>query len=316
MRILITGGAGFIASNVADEYLQQGHEVAVLDNLSTGFRHNLNPKARFYEVDIRDTAGVDRVFDEFKPEVVNHHAAQMDVRKSTRDPVFDAQCNILGSLNLILAAVRKGVKRFVYVSTGGAVYGDVPEKDLPANENYPVNPISQYGISKHTVEHYLFLYNRLHNLSYIVLRYPNVFGPRQTPHGEAGVVAIFSGLLLDGKPCTIFGDGSKTRDYVFVGDIIRANVLALQTDFCGIVNIGSGIGTSDRQVYDAVAAAVGTTLQPSYTAVRPGEVMHIHLNATRASNILGWKPSVPFPEGVRRTVEHIRTVERQRAAKS
>jgi UDP-glucose 4-epimerase len=316
MRILITGGAGFIASNVADEYLQQGHEVAVLDNLSTGFRHNLNPKARFYEVDIRDTAGVDRVFDEFKPEVVNHHAAQMDVRKSTRDPVFDAQCNILGSLNLILAAVRTGVKRFVYVSTGGAVYGDVPEKDLPADENYPVNPISQYGISKHTVEHYLFLYNRFHNLSYIVLRYPNVFGPRQTPHGEAGAVAIFSGLLLDGKPCTIFGDGGKTRDYVFIGDIVRANVLALQTDFCGIVNIGSGIGTSDRQVYDAVAAVVGTKLQPSYTAVRPGEVMHIYLNATRASNILGWKPSVPFPEGVRRTVEHIRTVERQRAAKS
>jgi UDP-glucose 4-epimerase len=316
MKILITGAAGFIASNVADEYLQQGHEVAVLDNLSTGFRHNLNPKARFYEVDIRDAAGVDRVFDEFKPEVVNHHAAQMDVRRSTRDPVFDAQCNILGSLNLILAAVRTGVKRFLYVSTCGAVYGDAPKQDLPVDESYPVNPISQYGISKHTVEHYLFLYNRLHNLSYIVLRYPNVFGPRQTPHGEAGVVAIFSGLLLDGKPCTIFGEGNKTRDYLFIGDIVRANVLALQTDFCGIVNIGSGIGTSDRQVYDAVAAAVGTKLQPTYTAVRPGEVEHIYLNAARAKKILGWTPTVPFPEGVRRTVEYIRTVERQRATKS
>jgi UDP-glucose 4-epimerase len=315
MKILITGAAGFIASNVADEFIQQGHEVAVLDNLSTGFRHNLNPKARFYEVDIRDAAGVDRVFDEFKPEIVNHHAAQMDVRRSTRDPVFDAQCNILGSLNLILAAVRTGVKRFMYVSTGGAVYGDVPKKDLPTDESYPVNPISQYGISKHTVEHYLFLYHRLHNLSYIVLRYPNVFGPRQTPHGEAGVVAIFSGLLLDGKPCTIFGEGNKTRDYVFIGDIVRANVLALQTDFCGIVNIGSGIGTSDRQVYDAVAAAVGTKLQPIYTAVRPGEVEHIYLNAARANKILGWKPGVPFPEGVYRTVEYIRTVERQRIEK-
>ena len=310
MKILITGGAGFIASNVADEYIRQGHEVAVLDNLSTGFRHNINPGGRFYEADIRDATSVDRVFDEFKPEVVNHHAAQMDVRKSTRDPVFDAQCNILGSLNLILAAVRTGVKRFLYVSTGGAVYGDAPVKDLPVDENYPVNPVSQYGISKHTVEHYLFLYNRLHDLSYVVLRYPNVFGPRQTPHGEAGVVAIFSGLLLDGKPCTIFGDGSKTRDYVFIGDIVRANMLALQTDFCGIVNIGSGIGTSDRQVYDAVAAAAGTKLQPSYTAVRPGEVMHIYLNAARAAKILGWKPGVPFSEGVRRTVEYIRTVER------
>ena len=316
MKTLITGAAGFIASNVADEYLKQGHEVAILDNLSTGFRHNLNPKARFYEVDIRDAVGVDRVFDEFKPEVVNHHAAQMDVRKSTRDPVFDAQCNILGSLNVILAAVRTGVKRFVYISTGGAVYGDTPKKDLPIDESYPINPISQYGISKHTVEHYLFLYNRLNKLSYIVLRYPNVFGPRQTPHGEAGVVAIFGGLLLDGKPCTIFGDGSKTRDYVFIGDIVRANVMALETDFCGIVNIGSGIGTSDRQVYDAVAAAVGTKVEPAYTAVRPGEVEHIYLNAARASKILGWKQGVPFSEGVRRTVEYIRTVERQRAAKS
>jgi UDP-glucose 4-epimerase len=316
MKILITGAAGFIASNVADEFIQQGHEVAVLDNLSTGFRHNLNPKARFYEVDIRDAAGVDRVFDEFKPDVVNHHAAQMDVRKSTRDPVFDAQCNILGSLNLILAAVRTGVKRFMYVSTGGAVYGDVPVKDLPTDESYPVNPISQYGISKHTVEHYLFLYNRLNKLSYIVLRYPNVFGPRQTPHGEAGVVAIFSGLLLDDKPCTIFGEGNKTRDYVFIGDVVRANVLALQSDFCGIVNIGSGIGTSDRQVYDAVAAAVGTKLQPSHTAVRPGEVEHIYLNAARANKILGWKPTVTFVAGVRRTVEYIRTVERQRTTKS
>ena len=310
MRILVTGGAGFIASNVADEYLRQGHEVAVLDNLSTGFRHNLNSQARFYEVDIRDAAGVDRVFDDFQPEIVNHHAAQMDVRKSTRDPVFDAQCNILGSLNLILAAVRTGAKRFVYISTGGAVYGDVPAKDLPVDESYPVNPISQYGISKHTVEHYLFLYHRLHNLSYIVLRYPNVFGPRQTPHGEAGVVAIFSGLLLDGKPCTIFGDGTKTRDYVFIGDIVRANVLVLQTDFCGIVNLGSGIGTSDQQVYDAVAAAVGTDLKPLAAAVRPGEVQHIRLNATRGQKILDWKPTVPFPEGVRRTLDHIRATPR------
>jgi UDP-glucose 4-epimerase len=316
VKILITGAAGFIASNVADEYIQQGHEVAVLDNLSTGFRHNLNPKARFYEQDIRDAAGIDRIFDEFKPEIVNHHAAQMDVRRSTRDPVFDAQCNILGSLNVILAAVRTKVKKFIYISTGGAVYGDVPAQDLPPDENYPVNPVSQYGISKHTVEHYLFLYHRLSGMPYTVLRYPNVYGPRQTPHGEAGVVAIFSGLLLADKPCTIFGDGSKTRDYVFIGDVADANLRAIASDFVGILNIGSGVGTSDRQVYDAVGTAVGTKLQPSYTAVRPGEVTHIYLNATRANKILGWKPGIPFSEGVRRTVEYIRSVERGRAAKS
>jgi UDP-glucose 4-epimerase len=316
MRILVTGGAGFIASNLTDAYINQGHEIAILDDLSTGFRHNINAKARFYEVDIRDVAGVDRVFNEFQPEIVNHHAAQMDVRRSTRDPVFDAQCNILGSLNVILAAVRTKVKKFIYISTGGAVYGEVPECHLPPDEDYPVNPISQYGISKHTVEHYLFLYHRLYGLPYTVLRYPNVYGQRQTPHGEAGVVSIFSLLLLSGKPCTIFGDGCKTRDYVFIADVADANLRATTSDFVGILNIGSGRGTSDQQVYDAVADATGSKLKPTYTAVRPGEVEHIYLNATRAKQVLGWTPTVPFPEGVRRTVEYIRTIEQPRAPKS
>ena len=311
MRILVTGGAGFIASNIADAFIAGGHDVAIVDNLETGFRENVNPKARFYENDIRDAVAIDRIFDEFKPEVVNHHAAQMDVRRSTRDPVYDAQCNILGSLNLILAAQRTGVKRFQYVSTGGAVYGEVPESALPVNEDYPVNPICQYGISKHTVEHYLFLYHRLYGLSYIVQRYPNVFGPRQTPHGEAGVVSIFTGLLLQGKSCTIFGKGDKTRDYVFIKDVVRANLLTLTSSHTGILNIGSGRGTSDQEVYAAVAAAVGTDLIPNYTPVRPGEVMHICLNSDRAKQILGWQPTVPFRDGVRQTVEYIRRQEKR-----
>jgi UDP-glucose 4-epimerase len=306
MRILVTGGAGFIASNVVDAFIADGHEVAIVDNLETGFRENVNPKAHFYKNDIRDAAAMDRIFDEFKPETVNHHAAQMDVRRSTRDPVYDAQCNVLGSLNLILSAQRTGVKRFMYVSTGGAVYGEVPKSALPVNEDYPVNPICQYGISKHTVEHYLFLYRRLYGLSYIVMRYPNVFGPRQTPHGEAGVVSIFTGLLLAGKPCTIFGDGGKTRDYVFIEDIVRANRLALASSYDGILNIGSGKGTSDQQVYDAVAASVGSSLKAIYTAVRPGEVMHICINGTRAKQIIEWEPIVPFREGVEKTVEYIK----------
>ena len=309
MRILVTGGAGFIASNIADALIRDGHEVAILDNLETGFRKNVHPKARFYEHDIRDAAAVDRIFDEFRPEAVNHHAAQMDVRRSTRDPVYDAQCNILGSLNLILAATRTGVKRFLYVSTGGAVYGEVPPADLPVREDYPVNPLCQYGISKHTVEHYLFLYRRLYGLPYVVLRYPNVFGPRQTPHGEAGVVSIFTGLLLAGKQCTIFGDGSKTRDYMFIADVVRANLLALAADYNGILNIGSGHGTSDQEVFDAVAAAVGVQTKPLYTAVRPGEVGHICLDAGRAKQILGWQPTVPFREGVQQTVQYIRREE-------
>ena len=310
MRILVTGGAGFIGSNIADALIHEGHEVAILDNLETGFRKNVNPKARFYEHDIRDAAAVDRIFDEFRPEMVDHHAAQMDVRRSTRDPVYDAQCNILGSLNLILAAARTGVKRFLYVSTGGAVYGEVPQADLPVQEDYPVNPLCQYGISKHTVEHYLFLYRRLYGLSYVVLRYPNVFGPRQTPHGEAGVVSIFTGLLLAGKPCTIFGDGSKTRDYMFIADVVRANLLALATDYIGILNIGSGIGTSDQEVYDAVAAAVGVQSKPVYADVRPGEVMHICLDARRAKQMIAWQPTVRFREGVQQTVQYIRQQEK------
>jgi UDP-glucose 4-epimerase len=311
MKILITGGAGFIASHVVDAYLKAGHEIAVVDNLSTGFRNNLNPRATFYEVDIRDDIAVNRIFDEFRPEVINHHAAQMDVRRSTRDPVYDAQCNILGSLNLILAAARTGVRRFMYVSTGGAVYGEVPSIDLPVAETYPVNPICQYGISKHTVEHYLYLYHRLYNMPYIVLRYPNVYGPRQNPHGEAGVVAIFTLLLLAGRPCTIFGDGAKTRDYVFIRDVVHANLLALQSAYCGILNIGSGSGTSDQQVYEAVAEAVGTALPPQYTTVRAGEVEHIYLNADRARQVLGWEQQVPFRAGVRETVSHIKSVENQ-----
>lgn len=307
MKILVTGGAGFIASHVADELVRRGHDVAIVDNLETGFRRNVPAPAHFYEQDICNQPAVDRVFDEFRPEAVIHHAAQMDVRRSTRDPVYDARCNILGSLNLILAAVRTGVKRFLYASTGGAVYGDVPVADLPVAETYPVNPISQYGISKHTVEHYLFLYQRLAGLSYCVLRYPNVFGPRQNPHGEAGVIAIFTALLLAGKPCTIFGDGSKTRDYVFVADIVRANLLALDSAHTGILNLGSGHGTSDREVYDAVAAAVDSGLSPLAAAVRPGEVSHICLDARRAKQILGWQPTLSFRDGVRRTVDHIRS---------
>ncbi|MDQ3815342.1 MAG: GDP-mannose 4,6-dehydratase [Armatimonadota bacterium] len=302
MKILITGGAGFIASNIADAYLEDGHEVAILDSLVTGFRHNVNPRATFFECDVRDTERVAQCFDEFRPDVVSHHAAQMDVRTSVLDPVFDADVNIRGALNVLQSAARVGTQRFLFASTGGAVYGE--PQFLPVTEEHPVAPESPYGLTKFTFEHYLRIWSRLHPITPVVLRYANVYGPRQTAHGEAGVVAIFSGLLLQNKPCTIFGDGTMTRDYVYVGDVVAANRLALTRGDNQAVNIGTGIETSTREVFDAIYAAVGNgPAEPIHKPERPGEVHNICLDNSRARAALGWQPQVAFREGVRRTVE-------------
>lgn len=301
MRILVTGGAGFIASHVADAYLAKGHEVAVLDNLSTGFRHNVPKKAKFYETDILDAEGVNRVFDEFQPEIVNHHAAQMDVRYSIENPEFDARTNVLGSLGLILASVRTHVQKFIYISTGGAVYGE--PVSLPVSEEHPIRPDCAYGISKHTPEHYLHLYKQLEGLDYTVLRYPNVYGPRQNPKGEAGVNAIFIDSMLDGKTPVIFGDGEQLRDYVYISDIVEANVLALIKGSGEILNIGSGIGSSVNQIFSLLAKILDFQKPAQYAAARPGEIYKIYLDSRRAQRILGWKAHVPFEEGLRHTVE-------------
>jgi UDP-glucose 4-epimerase len=301
MKILVTGGAGFIGSHVADAYLQEGHEVAVLDNLSTGFRRNVPTKAVFFETDILDSEGVFRVFEEFQPEIVNHHAAQMDVRRSLIEPEFDARTNILGSLHLILASVSYAVKKFIYISTGGAVYGE--PKSLPVREDHPVNPECAYGISKHTVEHYLHLYRFLEGLDYTVLRYPNVYGPRQNPKGEAGVNAIFIDQMLEGTIPTIYGDGEQLRDYVYVGDIVAANVAALTRGSGEIVNIGSGTGVSVNQIVTVLARLLDFRESPKYAPARAGEIYKIYLDPTHAKEILGWKAQVPFEEGLRRTIE-------------
>ena len=301
MKILVTGGAGFIGSNVADGFIAQGHEVGILDNLSTGLRENIPAAAKFFEVDIRDAEGLRKVFDEFRPEVIVHHAAQMDVRRSLLDPVFDGDTNILGSLKLILEAVRSMVKRFVYVSTGGAVYGE--PKELPVPETHSINPECAYGISKHTVEHYLELYRILSGLTYVVLRYPNVYGPRQNPHGEAGVNAIFIGMMLEGKTPTIFGDGEAVRDYVFVSDVVDANIRALTRGDNQIVNIGSGIGTSVNRIYEKLQQILGFASPAIHAPARAGEIQKVYLDARKAERVLGWKPTVTFEEGLRRTVE-------------
>jgi UDP-glucose 4-epimerase len=301
LKILLTGGAGFIGSHVADGYLASGHEVAVLDNLCTGFRSNVPAAARFYEADIRDADALRRIMGEFRPEVVNHHAAQMDVRKSLDDPVFDADCNIVGSLKLLMESQRVGVKRFIYASTGGAVYGE-PES-LPVDESHPIRPECAYGVSKHTVEHYLELWRRLYGLSYVVLRYPNVYGPRQNPHGEAGVNAIFIGLMLEGKTPTIFGSGEQLRDYVYVSDIVEANRRALERGENDVFNIGSGRGTSVNDIYRELCEILGWTAAATYAEARPGEIQRVYLNAEKARRVLGWSPAVTFPEGLRRTVD-------------
>ncbi len=224
MKILVTGGAGFIASHIADAFIEEGHSVHILDNLSSGFEKNINPKASFIKADIRDKS-LSKIFEKEKFDVINHHAAQMDVRRSVADPAFDAEINILGTINLLQNAVKYKVSKFMFASTGGAIYGE--QEYFPADEKHPTAPLSPYGISKLSVEKYLFFYKAQYDLNYSILRYANIYGPRQNPHGEAGVVAIFSKKLLNGEQPVINGEGKQTRDYTFVKDVVKANLLAL-----------------------------------------------------------------------------------------
>ena len=307
-KILVTGGAGFIGSHVVDLFVSHGYEVVIMDDLSTGRASNLNPAAKFYQMDIRDPK-IREVFEVERPDFISHHAAQMDVRRSVAQPLFDADVNILGSINLIECAKEFSVKHFVYISTGGAVYGE-PET-LPCDEMHPINPICQYGASKHTVEHYLYMYNVNYGLQYTVLRYPNVFGPRQDPHGEAGVVAIFTGKMLDNEPVTINGDGEQTRDFVFVRDCARANFLAVTVDHApGIYNIGWGHPTSINEIFTNLAKITSYTHPVSYGPAKVGETRHIYLDASKANRDLGWSATLSLEEGLRETVEYFRTSER------
>jgi len=303
MRILVTGGAGFIASHVADAYIKLGNEVAIIDDLSRGSQANVNPAARFYLGDIRDEHFIKSVFENERPDVVNHHAAQMDVRRGVREPLFDASVNILGSLNILQSAVAFHTKRIIYVSTAGAAYGE-PET-LPVPEDSPINPITPYGISKHTVEHYLFTYRVLYGLEYVVLRYGNVYGPRQSSQGEAGVFAIFFEQMLAGDQPVIYGDGSKVRDYVYIDDVARANVLALERGNGEIFNIAGGVETTDQEVFDTVQELAGSAgVRPRYVARRPGEIEKIRLDISKAESQLGWRPQVSLRDGAKKTAAY------------
>lgn len=306
MKVLVTGGAGFIGSHLADSLIERGDEVVVVDNLATGFKENINPCARFYQLSIGDE-GLAEVFERERPEIVSHHAAQMDLRRSVAEPIFDAQENIMGSLNVILNSVRFGVQKLIYASSGGAVYGEA--QYLPVDENHPINPISQYGVSKHTVEHYLHLYCHQYGLNYVILRYPNVYGPRQNPFGEAGVIAIFARHMLRGERPTIFGPGDKTRDYTHVSDVVEANLLAMERGRNAIYNIGTGIETSDKEIFDVLAEALGYQGTPLYAPSRQGEIQRICLSWSKAQKELGWRSKLPLKEGILKTVAYYRAKE-------
>lgn len=300
---MVTGGAGFIGSHIQDAYIREGHEVGVLDNLMTGTKVNLNPKATFFYADICSEAAV-RVIAEFKPDILNLHAAQMDVRKSVEDPVYDCQVNGLGMLNLLEAGRKHGVKKFIFASSGGAIYGE--QETYPADENHPTQPASPYGITKLLGDKYLQFYQATHGIPFVSLRYANVYGPRQNPHGEAGVVAIFVTKFLEGAQPLINGDGLQTRDYVFVEDVVRANLLALQDKVRGVYNIGTGVETNVVEIYRALGKILGIDKPPQHGPAKEGEQRRSVISSAKIEQAYGWKPEYDLEAGLEKTVQWFR----------
>lgn len=305
MKILVTGGAGFIGSHVVDAFLEIGHAVSIIDDLSTGKERNINPRAVFHRADIRDGAAVETIMREGRFDAICHHAAQMDVRRSVADPVFDASVNVLGVLTLLESAARHGVRKVLFASTGGAIYGE--QDYFPADELHPTRPVSPYGVAKLATEQYLFYFRAVHGLQYVCLRYANVYGPRQNPEGEAGVVAIFVNRMLGGGEPVINGDGKQTRDYVFVGDVVRANVLALTAPGSGVFNVGTGVETDVNDLFRHIRALTGSSCAEKHGEAKKGEQLRSVLNAGKITRELGWSVTVPIEEGLRRTVEYFRT---------
>lgn len=300
MKILVTGGAGFIGSNLADSFIREGHQVTIVDNLSTGLESNVNKKAKFFKVDIRSVV-MDKIFERTKPDVLCHHAAQIDVRKSTADPIFDAEVNIVGSLNLLNACVKHKVKKVIFASTGGAIYGE--QDYFPADENHPADPLSPYGVAKLTIEKYLHFYRETYGIDFVSLRYANVYGPRQNPFGEAGVVAIFTERLLADKETIINGDGTQTRDFVFVDDVVESNLLALNYPKNDIFNIGTGKETDINCIFRLLKKITGSKQKEVHAPPKPGEQQRSVLDCSKAARLLKWKPKYTLQEGITKTVE-------------
>lgn len=300
MNILVTGGAGFIGSTIADAYIREGHNVIIVDNMSTGVREYINPKAKYYEMDVRDE-NLYKVFEENKIEIVNHHAAQIDLRKSVENPKFDIDINVIGSVNLLQNAVKYKIEKFIFASTGGAIYGE--HDYFPADEEHPIRPYAPYGINKLSVEKYLFYYHHVYGLNYCVFRYANVYGPRQNSHGESGVIAIFTDKILNGQQPLINGDGGQTRDYVYVDDVVRANVLALKTTDPKTYNIGTTKETTVNFIFNKLNDFAGTGLAENHGPEKKGEQRRSVLSYERIKKELGWEPQVNIEEGIKKTVE-------------
>lgn len=305
MKILVTGGAGFIGSHVVDAYVAAGHEVAVLDNLSTGREENVNPAAALHRVDVTDLGGVRDAISSFKPEIVNHHAAQSEVPKSVADPGFDAHVNIVGGLNILKACVDNSVRKVIFSSTGGALYGE-PDV-VPADEDHPIRPLSPYGTSKFAFEQYLGTFARTFGLRYTTLRYANIYGARQDFFAEEGrVVAIFASRMIEGKPLTIDGDGNQSRDMLHVGDVATANIAALDKGDGSTFHISTGIPVSINDLFRKLALLTEYRMEPRFGPPRKGDVYRIALDNARAAEQLGWQPRIKLEEGLRLTVEYFR----------
>jgi UDP-glucose 4-epimerase len=303
LKVLVTGGAGFIASHVADAFIKRGDSVVVIDNLSSGTRENLNPKAEFIEGDITDAKLVRSVFAAHKFDIINHHAAQLDVRKSVADPVFDCTQNIIGTLNLLEAAKEQGgLKRFMFASTGGAIYGE--QDYFPADEQHPTRPMSQYGVAKRSIELYLGCYEAIYGIPYVSFRYTNVYGPRQSPHGEAGVVAIFTEKLLNREECVINGEGTQTRDYVYVGDVVRAHMLALdKLQGSDIINVCTAKETDVNEIFDILSQhTTGGSAKAKHGAAKAGEQQRSVCSYDHARHAMGWTPQMKLEDGLKETV--------------
>ena len=299
MKIVVTGGAGFIASHIVDAYIADGHEIHIVDDFSTGREANVNAKAVVHRLDIADSNTVKLITD-LKPDVLNHHAAQMDVRRSVADPAFDARINIIGFVNLLQGCVEAEVKKVIFASSGGAVYGD--KEPIPAAEDHPTEPLSPYGVSKRTGELYLDYYYTAFGLPYVALRYGNVYGPRQSSKGEAGVVAIFIDRLLSENSPIINGDGKQTRDYVFVGDVVAANLAALRTPFIGAVNIGTGQETDVVTICRSLRAGLGSSIEATHGPAKTGEQRRSCLAVGFADKVLSWRPVTSLDQGLQKTI--------------